>query len=113
MNEEIKTEISTDCSYYKDIVNETVTLDETSLVSFRHLNLKDDTFKKTYICRDGEKIFLKDLWENHKKFKQALEEIREMVKYDCVRECSNDSNTCTICSCLEQRIQRKIDEVLK
>jgi len=43
----------------------------------------------------------------------ALEDIREMAKYDCVRECSNNNENCTIESCLEKRIQRKIDEVLE
>lgn len=46
------------------------------------------------------------------KFRQALEEIREMAKYDCKRECSNDSKHCTIESCLEKRIERLINEVL-
>ena len=46
-------------------------------------------------------------------FKAALEEIREMVEYDCLHECSNDSEYCKVISCLEKRIQNKIKEVLK
>ena len=46
-------------------------------------------------------------------YKTALEEIREMAKYDCIHECSNNKENCTIGSCLEKRIQRKVDEVLK
>ncbi len=49
----------------------------------------------------------------NKKLKEALEEIREMAIYDCVYECSNNSEKCTIGSCLEKRIERKINEVLK
>lgn len=46
------------------------------------------------------------------KYFNALEEIREMAEYDCLRECSNDSEYCTVISCLEKRIQNKINEVL-
>lgn len=53
------------------------------------------------------------LKEENKKLKEALEEIRGMAIYDCERECSNNSENCTIGSCLEKRIQRKINEVLK
>lgn len=44
---------------------------------------------------------------------KVLEEIREIAQYECTHNCSNDSNNCTIRSCLEKRIQRKINEVLK
>lgn len=57
--------------------------------------------------------FITKLSKENKKLKEALEEIREMAKYDCIRECSNDSEYCTVISCLETRIQRKISEVLK
>lgn len=45
------------------------------------------------------------------KYKQCLDEIMDICKYACEHECSNDSNNCGVCSCLEQRIQRKIKEV--
>jgi len=56
---------------------------------------------------------LKRLEQENKKLKEALEGIREMAIDDCVHECSNNSENCTIGSCLEKRIQRKINEVLK
>lgn len=47
------------------------------------------------------------------RYKKVLKELDEMAKYDCVHECSNNYKICTIGSCLEKRIQRKVNEVLK
>ena len=67
----------------------------------------------TRLCyqQHGDSCRIYELKES--KFKAALEEIREMAEYDCLRECSNDSEYCTVISCLEKRIQNKINEVLK
>ena len=46
------------------------------------------------------------------RIKKTLKEIRKMAIYDCIHECSNNSENCTIGSCLEKRIQRKINKVL-
>ena len=63
----------------------------------------------------GEEVkpYVIDVEKVSEKYRKALEEIREMAIYDCQRECSNNSENCTIGSCLEQRIQRKINEVLQ
>lgn len=88
--------------------------------SDRYFNPKSDTFKKTYILIDNEKLPLKDLWEEHKqlqqvkaeneelkkrqitkngficdceqneKYRQALEEIREIVSDTCRKRCTNE-----------------------
>ena len=67
-------------------------------------------------CEYNENCYykqLKRLEQENAKLKKALKEIREMAIYDCERECSNDSEDCTIGSCLEKRIQRKINKVMK
>lgn len=51
-------------------------------------------------------------YEDSIKYRAALEEIREMAKYDCEKECSNNHEICIIGSCLEKRIQIIINEVL-
>lgn len=53
-----------------------------------------------------------ELKQENAKLKKTLKEIREMAIYDCERECSNNSENCTIRSCLEKRIQRKINKML-
>lgn len=52
-----------------------------------------------------------DMCERVEVLEKCLDEIEEICKYDCEHECSNDNSTCGICSCLEQRILRKIKEV--
>ena len=47
--------------------------------------------------------------EDNKILKEKLEKIKEMCIYDCQYECSNNSDDCDICSCLEQRIIRLIE----
>ena len=49
----------------------------------RHFNPKDDTFNYTYICRDDEKILLKDLWEEHKQLKRLQAENKRLQMLSC------------------------------
>ena len=50
------------------------------LNSDRHFNPESDTFKKTYILIDNEKLLLKDLWEEHKQLKRLQAENEELTE---------------------------------
>lgn len=62
---------------------------------------------------DNECIRTEMLTAENKELYKALEDIREMTKYDCEYECCNNSENCIIDSCLEKRIERLINEVVK
>lgn len=103
------------CTYYKKLQE---LEEENKILNNRNENLRialstyelPEVVKVLTDWRTGEL----QLQENKlRKYRKALEDIRDMAIYDCKRECSNNSDTCSIESCLEKRIQRLINEVLK
>lgn len=99
------------CEYYSDNVGCYITFDGKCT--------KGNCFTYKLLQENKELIdFIKDdlaptcqrLDKENDELRQCLDEIEKMCKHDCEYECSNDNTKCGICSCLEQRIQRKIKQ---